>query len=141
MKVWLVVGVAVVLLAGAGFWHYSRQADTRRGEDVQKRLDEALDAGATVKADTLADFDFDRLVVFYGVDTPNTINNRLGFDWRRSDDLGYECCDPPPLWVFVEGDEVVAYLRPEPAEVSNNRCVTAGHDYGPSSVLRIKGCS
>src|SRR5215210_6152784 len=67
--VWLVAAVVALLLAGAGYWHYSRGADTRRGEDVQKRLDEALDAGATVKADALADFDFDRLVVFYGVDT------------------------------------------------------------------------
>jgi hypothetical protein len=134
--------VALTLgLGGAFVWRYSRDADQRRGQEVQARLDRAIKAGAKVRAESLTDFSFDRLVVAYGTETADKIDKQLGFEWRRSKDLGYECCEPGSLWIFVKGDEVVAYLRPDPWEVSNNGCVTAGRSYQPTSVLRLRGCS
>jgi hypothetical protein len=63
----------------------------------------------------------------------------LGFEWRRADDEGYECCDPAPLWMFVRDDEVVAYLRPS-LEAGYGECVKSGRTYRPASTLPLDDC-
>jgi hypothetical protein len=131
--------VLVLALGGMLFWHYRRDADKRRGDDAGERLTEAARKGRSVGVDALADFQFDRLVVVYGTESAEDIDDALGFEWRRSDDEGYECCDPAPLWLFVNGDEVVAYLRPSRA-ASYGDCVPSGRTYRPAARLTLRGC-
>ena len=131
--------VVIAAIAGALFWRYSRDADKRRGEDVGERLEAAVQQGQSVRTGALADFDFDRLVVAYGFDSAEDIERRVGFEWRRSDDEGYESGDPAPLWLFVKADEVVAYLRPS-LEARYGECVKSGRSYRPASRLPLEDC-
>ncbi len=136
------VAVGIVLslaLGGLLFWRYGRGADQRKGEDVAERLTEAVQQERSVRVDALADFEFDRLVVAYGFDSAEDIDQTLGFEWRRSDDEGYEGGDPAPLWLFVEGEEVVAYFRPSLA-ASYGDCVAVGRTYNPASRLPLQRC-
>jgi len=139
MKLVAVGAVLAAALGGVLVWRYSRDADERRGEDVAERVEAAVRAGRSVQADALADFDFDRLVVAYGFDSAEDIEGRLGFAWRRADDEAYEGGDPAPLWLFVNGDEVVAYFRPS-REASYGDCVPLGRTYRPTSTLPLERC-
>lgn len=106
---------------------------------MSERLTEAVREGRSVRVDALADFEFDRLVLAYGFDSAEDIERRVGFEWRRSDDESYEGGDPAPLWLFVEGDEVVAYFRPSLA-ASYGNCVALGRTYRPGSRLPLQSC-
>jgi hypothetical protein len=139
MKLVALVLIFIAAVAGALFWRYSRDADKRRGQDVSERLDRAVQRGQSVRAEALADFEFDRLVVAYGRNSAKDIKAALGFDWRRADDEGYHCCDPPPLWMFVEGDEVVAYFRPS-LHAGYGSCVKSGRTYPAHSRLPLRRC-
>jgi hypothetical protein len=54
---------------------------------------------------------FSRLVVGRGTAGADEIRRALGTDWRRADELAFHSCDPAPIWVFVDDDEVVAFFR------------------------------
>lgn len=140
MRVWVTVLLLAALVGGGAlYWHHAREADRRRGKDVQEALSRTVQHKLVATPRELADFDFDRLVVVYGTASEADIDRALGFDWRRAEDQAYECCDPAPLWMFVRGDEVVAFLRPG-IDVSYGDCVRAGRSYRPDARLRLRAC-
>lgn len=108
----IALAVVIVLAAGiAVLW--PRNADIRAGQAALARAERAADAQKRVVTPAeLTDTAFDRLVVVHGTDTPDEIRAALGIDWDRADDEAYHCCEPPPIWAFMRGDEVVAYFRP-----------------------------
>jgi hypothetical protein len=108
----LALGVVAALLALVVFGVlWQRDSDQRAGQDALRRTEQVARSGRAVTAAELTDKPFDRLVVVSGLADADEIRRAVGTDWRRADELGYHCCEPAPIWVFVDDDEVVAFFR------------------------------
>ena len=133
----LIVG-CVVLAGAVTAAFYVRDADKRRGQDVRERLDRMVRTERVVRITDLADFDFDRMVAVPGRALPNEVDQLLGFKWRRSDDLGWSSGDPGPIWVFTNGNSVVAYTRLDQRE-AYGQCADELR-YRPSDRIDLVEC-
>ena len=132
----LAVGAVVTLVALGGFgglWH--RSGDERAGQEALRRAEHAAAAGRAVAFAELLDTHFDRLVVVRGTAGADDIRGAVGADWRRADELAYHCCDPAPIWAFVDDDQVVAFFRPS-FEMSYGDQVRPG-SYGPNERVSL----
>jgi hypothetical protein len=79
---------------------------------------------------------FSRLVVVTGTAGADEIRRAVGTDWGRADELAYDCCEPAPIWVFVNDDKVVAYFRAS-SEMGYGDDV-ARRSYRPSERLSLR---
>jgi hypothetical protein len=130
----LALGALAALLALVGLGVlWQRGSDDRAGQEALRRTEQAARSGRTITAAELTDKPFDRLVVVPGTAKADQIRRAVGTDWRRSDELGYHCCDPAAIWAFVDDDDVVAFFRAS-AEMSYGDQIRAG-TYGPSARL------
>ncbi len=131
----LVLGAvaALVALAAVGV-AWQRGADERAGEDALRRAEDAARTGRTITAADLLDRPFDRFVVMPGTATEGEIRSAVGSDWRRAAELAYHCCDPAPIWAFVDDGEVVAFFRPSMPMSYGDRM--AAGEYRPSARVR-----
>jgi hypothetical protein len=106
------LGVVAALLALAGLGVlWQRDGDARAGHEALARAEQAARSSRTITAAQLTDMPFSRLVVVPGTAGADDIRRAAGTDWGRADELAYHCCDPAPIWVFVNDDEVVAFFR------------------------------
>jgi len=108
--------VVLALLVAGVVARWPRDSDVRAGQAALARAERAADAHRRVVTPAeLTDVQFDRLVVVHGTNTGEQVRKALGIDWKRADDEADRCCEPPPIWAFMRGDEVVAYFRPSEA--------------------------
>jgi hypothetical protein len=132
----LALGAVAALLALVGLGViWQRGSDDRAGQEALRRTEQVARSGRTIAAAELTDEPFDRLVVMDGTATADEIRRAVGTDWRRADELAYHCCDPPPIWAFVDDDEVVAFFRASSSMAYGDH-VAAG-SYRPSARLSL----
>ncbi len=106
----IVLASLLALAAIVTLW--PRNGDIRAGDEALVRAEQAArEHGSTTPA-ALTNVPFDRLVVVSGGADADEIRIAVGTDWRRAGELEYHCCDPAPIWAFVDGAEVVAFFRP-----------------------------
>ncbi|MDA0179694.1 hypothetical protein OJ997_05270 [Solirubrobacter phytolaccae] len=129
----IVLIVLALAVVGTALWPGG--GDVTAGEEALARAETLAQQGRSLTPAALTDASFDRFVVLSGHDTADEIRQTLGFDWKRAEQLGYHCCDPAPLWVFVEADEVVAFFRASP-ELSYGDGVRPG-SYRPDAALSL----
>ncbi|WP_147447724.1 hypothetical protein [Solirubrobacter pauli] len=130
MKLRVALVTLAVLVAGLVLL-WPRDADVRAGEKALARAEQAIEVhSGVVTPAQLTDEPIDRLVVVHGSNTAEQVRDAVGFDWDRADDEAWHCCEALPIWVFVRGEEVVAYFR-APLELEDVRPAT----YRPDAKL------
>jgi hypothetical protein len=136
----VVLGVLAALLAIAGLGVvWPRDGDARAGREALARAEQAARSGRSITAAELTDMPFSRLVVVRGTAGAEEIRLTVGTDWGRAGELAFHCCDPAPLWVFVNDDEVVAFFRAS-SEMGYGDGV-ALRSYRPSELLSLSAPS
>lgn len=107
VKLRIALVTLAVLVAGLVLL-WPRDGGLRAGERALARAERA--SGVITPAQ-LTDEPFDRLVVVHGSSTAEQVRDAVGFDWDRAADEAWHCCEALPIWVFLRGEEVVAYFR------------------------------
>jgi hypothetical protein len=106
------LGVVAALLALASLGVWQRGGDARAGRDALAGAERVARSSRTVTAAELTEKPFNQLVVVSGTADADDIRRAVGTNWRHADELAFHCCDPAPIWVFVnDDDEVVAFFR------------------------------
>ncbi|OYD08982.1 hypothetical protein [Paludifilum halophilum] len=75
-----------------------------------KRLQSGEGSGL-MRMNYVTTFDWDRMYVFQPYTSAKEIRKKLGFDWAKAEETGIENSDTHQLVVFVQGDDVVRYVK------------------------------
>ena len=126
------VAVIVVIAELAAGW---AGGEDRPGRDALRRAEMVVVHDRSIPLADLVPDRFERLVVIRGGARAGEIRRAVGFGWGQADALAYHCCDPPPIWAFVQDKNVVAHFRPSLA-ISYADDVRPGN-YAPDDILGI----
>lgn len=126
---------ALLVIASAVVLWPRDDSDIRAGADALARAEQAAREHRSATPAELTDVPFDRLVVAHGLSTADELRQAVGLDWDRAEELEYHCCEPAPIWAFVDDDAVVAYFRPS-SEIGYGDEVRPG-SYGRNERLTL----